>query len=64
MNRHLHTNLSMTEEQLKPQISNFKIVKNKEEGQRRKQKKVFDTRHAARDLDPFLPGRRGMGTGS
>ena len=56
MNRRLRTNLLMTESQLQPQIPDFTIVKNKEEEQRRKQKKVFDSRHAAKDLDPILPG--------
>ena len=56
MNRRLRTNLPMTESQLQPQIPDFTIVKNKEEEQRRKQKKVFDSRYAARDLDPLLPG--------
>ena len=55
MNRQLRTNLPMTEAQLQPQIHDFTIVRNKEEEQRRKQK-VFDSRHAIRDLDPFLPG--------
>ena len=45
----------MTESQLQPQIPDFTIAKNKEEEQRKKQK-VFDSRHAARDLDPLLPG--------
>ena len=56
MNHWLCTNLPMTEAQLQPQIPDFTIVKNKEEEQRRKQKKVFDSRHAAKDLDPPLPG--------
>ena len=55
MNHYLRTNLPMTEAQLQPQIPDFTIVKNKEVEQRRKQKKVFDSRHAARDLDPLLP---------
>ena len=53
MNHHLCTNFPITEAQLQPQISKFTIVK---EEQRGKQKKVFDTRQAARDLDPLLPG--------
>ena len=52
MNHRLRTNLPMTEAQLKPQIPEFTAVKTKEEEQRKKQKKVFDLRHAIRELDP------------
>ena len=47
-----------TEEQLQPHIPDFATVKAKEEEQRRKQKKVFDSRHATRELDPLLPGEQ------
>ena len=49
------TNLAQTETQLKPKVPDFAAVKTKEE-QNRKQKKVFDSRHATRELDPLLPG--------
>ena len=58
MNRCLRTNLPMTEEQLQPHVPDFATVKAKEEEQRRKQKKVFDLRHATRELDPLLPGEQ------
>ena len=56
MNRRLRTNLPITETQLKPKVPDFTSVKAKEEEQNRKQKKVFDSRHATRKLDPLLPG--------
>ena len=56
MNRRLRTNLPITEAQLKPKVPDFTAVKAKEEEQNRKQKKVFDFRHATRELDPLLPG--------
>ena len=56
MNHHLQTNLPITETQLKPKVPDFTAVKTKEEKQNRKQKKVFDSRHATRELDPLLPG--------
>ena len=58
MNRSLSTNLPMTEELLKPQIPDFTTVKAKEEEQRRKQMKVFDSRHSAQELDPLLSGEQ------
>ena len=58
MNHLLQTNLPMTETQLKPKVPDFTAVKAKEEEQNRKQKKVFDSRHATRVLDPLLPGEK------
>ena len=58
MNCRLSTNLPMIEELLKPQIPDFTTVKAKEEEQRRKQMKVFDSRHSAQELDPLLSGEQ------
>jgi len=52
MNHRLRTNLT----QLKPKVSDFTAVKAKEEEQNRKQKKVINSRHATRELNPLLPG--------
>ena len=43
---------------MKPHIPDFTALKAKEEEQRRKQKKVFDSRHSAQELDPLLPGEQ------
>ena len=58
MNRRLRTNLPITETQLKPKVPDFTAAKAKEEEQNRKQKKVFDSRHATRELDPLFPGEK------
>ena len=46
MNHRLRTNLPITETQLKPKVPDFTAVKTKEEEQNRKQKNVFDSKHA------------------
>ena len=56
MNRHLRTNLPITEAQLKPQIPDYTAIHTKEEKQRKKQKEIFDSRYATRALDLLFPG--------
>ena len=43
INHCLHTNLPLTDTQLKPCVSDITTVKLKEDEQKRKQKKVFDS---------------------
>ena len=47
MNRRLRTTLPITETQLQPHVPDFATIKAKEEEQKRKQKELFDSRHAA-----------------
>ena len=56
MNRKLRTNVPSSREARKPQVPDRKLVVEREEEQRRKQKANFDRRHRARDLSPALPG--------
>ena len=58
MNRHLCTYWPLTDTQLKPCVPDFTTVKLKEEEQKRKQKKVFDSQHFTQNLDPLLPGEK------
>ena len=56
MNRKLRTNVPSSRQARKPQVPDMKLVVEREEEQRQKQKANFDRRHMARDLSPVLPG--------
>ncbi len=56
MNRRLRTTLPMVPEMLLPSIPDYKSLKEKEHLMKKKQKVNFDAHHAARSLDPLLPG--------
>ena len=58
MNHCSCTNLLWTDIQLQPCVPDFTTVKLKEEEQKRKQKKVFDSEHSTPNLDPLLPGEK------
>ena len=56
MNRKLRTNVPSSREAQKPHVPNRKLVVEREEEQRLKQKVNFDQRHRAWNLSPALPG--------
>ena len=56
MNRKLRKNVPNSREARNPQVPDKKLVVEREEEQRWKQKVDFDQRHRARDLSPTLPG--------
>ena len=58
MSHRLHTDLPATNAHLMPSVPNYLTVKAKEQEKWRKQKDVFDKRHAVQELDPLLPGEQ------
>ena len=56
MSRSLRTTIPIVHHQLKPSVSDYEIIKVKEEDSKKKQKELFDSRHRVQSLDPLLPG--------
>ena len=55
MNRKLRTHVPSSREAQKPHVPDWKLVVEREEEQRRKQKVNFDRRHRVQDLSPAFP---------
>lgn len=58
MSRRLRTDLPALSAHLMPSVPDYLTVKAKEQEKRKKQKDVFDKRHAVQELDPLLPGEQ------
>ena len=56
MGRKSQTTLPTTPKQLKPSIPKERVVREKERKLKKKNKRNFDNRHKARDLQPLQPG--------
>ena len=56
MSDRLCANLLIIQSQLQPSVSDFSLLKAREEERKRIQKRVFDLLHAVHDLDPLFPG--------
>ena len=56
MGRRLRTTLPIAPEQLKPSVPKEKVVREKERKFKKRNKRNFDSRHKARELQPLQPG--------
>ena len=66
MGRRLGTTLPIAPEQLKPSVPKEKVVREKERKSKKRNKRNFDSRHRARDLQPgdtvWIPENKSNGT--
>ena len=56
MNRKLRTNVPSSKEARKPQVFDNKLLVERKEELKQKQKVTFDCHHRAQNLSPALPG--------
>ena len=56
MGRKLRTTLPIAPKQLKPSVPKERVVREKERKSKKRNKRNFDSRHKARELQPLQPG--------